>query len=151
MRLRTGLYATLALLTGISSTLIFSGKDSETSLRPTSISLGNTQCQPYLCFSVAELGQVLDAVKHRPLVCHAGVQEVLLSRLVHADPLEDQPLREARLERADLEEGHHVQLGGAHGSQVLRHAAPEDGHPAGGKQGEGLGFGKIKGVGLETS
>ena len=84
----------------------------------------STACSRYLLLGVAKLGQVVDAVQDGTLVGHRGVQEVLSAILVDAEPFKDQPLREARLQGADLKDGVHVQLGGAHGGEVLLHAPP---------------------------
>ena len=78
----------------------------------------------HLLLGVAELVQVVDAVEDGALEGHGGVQVVLAAALIHGQPLKYQPLREARLQGADLKYGIHVQLGGAHGRQILLHAAP---------------------------
>ena len=72
----------------------------------------------------------MDAVEHRTLVGNRGIQEVLSPVLINAEPLKDQPLREARLKGADLKDGVHMQLGGPHGGQVLLHSTPHNGAPA---------------------
>jgi hypothetical protein len=84
----------------------------------------------HLFLGVAELGEVVDAVEHGALVGNAGVEVVLLAVLIDAEALEHQPLGESRLQGADLEDRVHVQLGRAHGRQVLLHPPAEDSAPA---------------------
>jgi len=83
-----------------------------------------------LFLGVPKLGKVINAVEHRPFVSNTGVQVMLLAILVHAQALEHQPLGEARLQRADFEDGVHMELGWSHGGQVLLHSSSDNGASA---------------------
>ena len=91
-----------------------------------------------LLLGVAKLVQVVDAVKDGALEGNGGVQVVLAAALIDGEAFKDEPLREARLQGADLEDGVHMQLCGAHGRQVLLHATPVDLAPARDLQAETL-------------
>ena len=77
-------------------------------------------------FSVTKLGQVVNAIEHNMFVSNASVEVVLLVVLVNAQTLKHQPLRESTLQRTDLEDGIHMELGWAHRGQVLLHSPSND-------------------------
>ena len=80
----------------------------------------------HLLLGVAKLGQVVDAIEDCPLASHAGILVVLLAVLIDGEPLEDQPLRKAGLQGADLKHRVHMQLGWAHGGEILLHAPAQN-------------------------
>ena len=85
----------------------------------------------HLLLGVAELAEIVDAVEDGPLVGNRGIEVVLATVLIHADALKHQPLAIHGLQGADLEDGVHMQLCWAHGSEVLLHATPDYGNPVG--------------------
>mmetsp|Transcript_20753 Transcript_20753/g.67150 ORF Transcript_20753/g.67150 Transcript_20753/m.67150 type:complete len:531 (-) Transcript_20753:214-1806(-) len=62
------------------------------------------QEQVDLLLGIAKVGQVLDAVQHRPLVGQRRVEEVLFALLIDGDAFKDQELGIARLQRPNLED-----------------------------------------------